>query len=58
MEKLKDMIVKAVSIGAEVKFSVQVNSEETREVSYIELGTFLVTNVDKIERVHINILRD
>ena len=54
---IKEMLEKAVQMGSVAKFQVQVNAEEIREVSYIELGTFLVTNVPNIERIYIK-MRD
>ena len=54
---LKDMLEKAVKVSAGIKFFVQINDEEIREVSYIELGTYLVSNANDIEKVHIK-MRD
>ena len=54
----KDMIQNAVNIGSETKFMVQVDSEEIQELSYIQLGTYLVSNQVSIERVHIILKED
>ena len=54
----KEMIQNAVNIGSESKFMVQVDSEEIQELSYIQLGTYLVSNQGSIERVHIILKED
>lgn len=53
----KDMIQNAVNIGSESKFSVQIGDNEPSELNYIQLGTYLVSNVQDIESIKI-ILRD
>lgn len=49
----KDMIQNAVNIGSESKFMVQISFEEYQEMNYIQLGTYLVSNAQNIERVDI-----
>ena len=56
MGKMKEMIEKAVQMGSVAKFRVSIGFE-IREMNYIELGTYLVTNEQKIDEVNI-ILKD
>ena len=57
----KDLLMNAVSAGSNAKFDVVILGEEIsgeeKEMNYIELGTYLVSNEQKIESVIIN-LRD
>ena len=46
------MIQKAVNVGSEVMFSVQIENE-VLEWNYIQLGTYLVSNAKEIEFVKI-----
>ena len=53
---LKDMLEKAVKVSADIKFMVQFNlngymKEEATEMNYLELGTYLVSNAQKIDYV-------
>ena len=61
MGKMKEMLEKAVQMGSVAKFNVvfDYNSEqEAKEMSYIELGMYLVSNEKNIDEVHILLLRD
>ena len=49
----KDIIQNAVNVGSETKFIVYVGDEDAIEWSYIQLGTFLVSNASNIESVFI-----
>ena len=53
----KDMIQNAVNIGSETKFEVRIGSGDITEMNYIQLGTYLVSNAQKIDFVKI-VLRD
>ena len=53
--RFKDVIQNAVNIGSETKFIVYVGDEEAKEWSYIQLGTYLVSNALNIESVLIKL---
>ena len=66
MGGFKDLLMNAVSAGSKAKFNVVIlgndsdgdeQVKEAKELNYIELGTYLVSNEQNIERVRIN-LRD
>ena len=59
---LKDMLEKAIKVSAEIKFNVVILEQCTdysveKEMNYLELGTYLVSNGHNIASVVIN-LRD
>lgn len=57
-EFIKDLLGKAYTIGNDAEFNVHINSDESTEssiMSYIELGTFLITNTSRIETVDIKL---
>ena len=57
-EFLKGLFEEAYTIGNDAEFSVHINSDEGTEssiMSYIELGTFLITNTSRIESVDIKL---
>ena len=55
------MLKQAVIASSVIKFNVVIlpndynGEEEATEMSYVQLGTYLVTNADKIESVVINL---
>lgn len=51
------MLGKAFTLSNEYKFFVQIDSGEIKEMTYLELGLFLTTSVEQIERIHV-ITRD
>ena len=59
MGKIKDLLGKAVVIGNEAKFRVKVywqndeDDKEVREMTYIELGMFLVSNREDIGQIDV-----
>ena len=60
MGKMKEMLEKAVQMGSVAKFNVVFDyngEQEAKEMSYIELGMYLVNNEQNIDEVHI-LLRD
>jgi len=54
---LEELLGKAFNIGISSKFFVEIGSEEIREMTYVELGTFLITNINNIETIKIK-MRD
>ena len=48
-----DLIQSAVNLGSTVKFTVQIDDNESEELNCIQLGTYLVANVRDIEIVKI-----
>lgn len=57
-EFLKNLLGKAFNIGNDAEFKVIIDSDESFEssiMSYIELGTFLITNTSRIESVGIKL---
>lgn len=50
---MEDILSKAFQMSNEWKFFVQINSQEIKELTYLELGIFLTTNSSNIEKVHI-----
>jgi len=53
----EDIIQGAINIGSEFKFIVQIGDGEPIELSYLQLGVYLVSNVQDIKKVKI-ITRD
>jgi len=51
--EFKDIIQKAINIGSESKFIVQIDDNEPEELNYIQLGTYLVSNAEIIEIIKI-----
>jgi len=49
---LKDLLSNAVKIAVDTTFNVIIN-DELKEMSYLELGTFLVSNSNEIERIEV-----
>jgi len=47
------MLEQAINLASNIKFFVQINSEEIKELSYLELGFYLTTNSNEIEKIHI-----
>lgn len=54
---INEMLTKAMGMASSVKYFVRIGSEELKEMSYLELGIFITTNVDNIETIEVN-LRD
>ena len=57
MENIKDLLEGAMNIATNVNFFVRINNEIVEEMTYLKLGTFLITNAKKIKTVKI-ILED
>jgi len=60
--ELKDIIGQALEISKEQKFLVRIYDKDYHtinykesEMSYFELGTYLITNLNDIERVDIRL---
>ena len=51
----KDMMVNAVNVGSKAKYIVYFGDDEPEEVSYIQLGTYLVANEHDIENIKIKL---
>jgi len=51
--EFKDIIQNAINIGSESKFIVQINDDKSSKLNYIQLGTYLVSNVENIEIIKI-----
>lgn len=47
------MLEEAINLANNIKFFVQINSEEIEELTYLELGFYLTTNSNEIEKVHV-----
>jgi len=47
------MLEKAIKLATDIKFFVKIDSQEIKELSYLELGFFLTTNSNDIEQVNI-----
>lgn len=47
------MLEKAINLATNIKFFVKIDSEEIKELSYLELGFLLTTNSNEIKEVHI-----
>ena len=57
-EFLKNLLGTAFNMGKDAEFIVSIDSDKNIEssiMSYIELGTFLITNVSMIEKVYIRL---
>ena len=54
----KEVIQNAINIGSESKFYVQIGNDEIDELNYIQLGSYLVSNVENIKFVKIVIKDD
>ena len=55
---INDLLTKAYTIGNDAEFKVNIDSDESIEssiMSYIELGTFLITNGSRIEKIYIKL---
>jgi len=50
---IKEMLGKAFNLSTEWKFFVKIDDNEIKEMTYLELGLFLTSNVDKIEAIYI-----
>ncbi len=59
MENIKDLFGKAFKISLKAKFKIRVYDghgfiiEDEKELTYLELGTYLISNKSEIEHVHI-----
>jgi len=47
------MLERAINLATDIKFFVKVNSEEIKELTYLELGFLLTTKSNEIKEVHI-----
>ena len=57
-EFLETLLGEAYNIAKDAEFNVHINSDEETEsriLTYIELGTFLITNSNKIETIDIKL---
>ena len=45
------MLKEAIKLATDIKFFVQINSEEIKELTYLELGFYLTTNSNEIEKI-------
>ena len=50
---IKNLLGKAFQLSNEWKFFVKINNEEIKEMTYLEMGLFITSNVEKIELIHI-----
>ena len=50
---LKDLLGQAFGIATSTYYFVQVDSEELKKLTYLELGIFLNANTDRIETIYI-----
>ena len=53
MENIKDLLEGSLKIATNVNFFVKINKEKSEQMTYLKLGTFLITNAEKIKIVTI-----
>ena len=52
---ITDILNKAFLLSNEWKFFVKINSKEIKEMTYLELGMFITSNVNQIELIHLKL---
>lgn len=50
---MEKYIKEAMKIATDIKFFVRIGFEEVKEMTYLELGTYLTTNSTEIEVIQI-----
>ena len=54
MSDINDMLQEAIKIGSNVKYKVVID-ELAEEMTYIELGTYLISCADNIKEIEIKL---
>lgn len=52
---IMDVLKKAFTLSNEWKFFVKINSDEIKEMTYLEFGTFIVSNKEQVKSIHIKL---
>jgi len=52
---VENILCEALKLAQDIKFFVEIQNNEIREMSYFELGIYLTNHADLIESVKINL---